>query len=482
MLSLRLAWDAKTAVCQTLAVSNVDGILIVVVTPVSETNGEMTRSIRRRRFNRIRPALIPVLLILLSLVVTVVQVPGHRGLSPFDEYVYLDYLAKVPSEVAVHTGEKTGLFAREQLGCRGLRILAPAPDARCQRAEAEQNALFPWNGVTSADLYTPFYFVVTRVLAEPLVWLGVDLTDAGRSTGFVWMAIGSVALYLALRRLKVKTLPAFGASVLVIGSAGVYWADTYVSTDATAIAFGGLLLYQLTRVEQTKRGYVWFVALSVLATLFKLQNLLAVAVVCLVLVFRAAILAFDEQTTLGSRVCAWISDRRTIAAILAILLSGVAEAAWNVYRASTAVGPAPPQTPEHLGFLALTSEFFKFLGYQGTAPGLGGSQGLWVTTVVQGLSIAGVLGLAAVSQWRSAESTYSLSVLTVALLGGPILAVTNLLATGYYFELPSRYGLSLLPLIIGCTALLCSKRKGTEIVFGIIGIVTFAASLLLPQG
>ncbi|MFP3394568.1 hypothetical protein SB782_37990, partial [Brevibacillus sp. SIMBA_076] len=59
----------------------------------------------RRRVSR-RALLAPVLLVIASLLVGIVHVPQHKTLSPIDEYQYIDYLAKVPTQGVVHRGEE----------------------------------------------------------------------------------------------------------------------------------------------------------------------------------------------------------------------------------------------------------------------------------------------------------------------------------------------------------------------------------------
>ena len=203
----------------------------------------------------------PVLLVIASLLVGVVHVPQHESLSPIDEYVYVDYFDKVLDQGVVRHGEEVGDFARRELGCRGLRILLPVPDDRCTTAESilSDDSRFPMGGLTSADIYTPLYFAVTRVLAQPLLWTGLvdSPTQAGRLIGTLWLAAAALVFFFALRRLRLGEWAAAGITLLIVGSLPAYWFTTYLSADApTLLAGAGILLLGLRFVQGGRVGVV----------------------------------------------------------------------------------------------------------------------------------------------------------------------------------------------------------------------------------
>ena len=117
------------------------------------------------------------------------NVVQQKQISPFDEYVYLDYLSKVPTQGFVRSGEETGDLARQEISCRGVQTYG-LYGTSCDIGAASPDETFPYSGQTGADIYTPAYFAVTWVLAQPLVWTGVSLLDAGRLVGAVWLFLG----------------------------------------------------------------------------------------------------------------------------------------------------------------------------------------------------------------------------------------------------------------------------------------------------
>jgi heme exporter protein D len=428
------------------------------------------------------------LLIVASLLVSVIHVPGHVMISPIDEYVYIDYLAKVPTVLVVRHGEQTGAYAREMLMCNGVRTLGVYPESRCETALLDEDASYPMGGTNSADIYTPAYFAATWLLAQPLQWFGIDLIDAGRYTGFVWLALAAVLLYLTLRRLKVRPALAFGLPLLVVGSLPAFWSNTYISTDATALLAGSLMAFLGVRGDERGRGTMWLLpAAASILTLLKLQNFGAVAVVALFLMIRAAWDALEpRKPAITARLVSWLRDTRTVASILALTVPMLLQFVWLFIRSLLAVGEGGDQgTASPFGPTQLLEEMLKF--FVGPAngaldPSVFGVVGIILAAVVGWVSVGGVLGVIATSAQRSLGEAIGVSVLAVALTIGPALAVATIISTGYYFYLPTRYGISLIPIFFICAALVADRKSWVANGLMIVGVAGFSASLFIPRG
>lgn len=426
-------------------------------------------------------------LILSSLVVGLVQVPGHEMVSPIDEYVYIDYLAKVPAEIVRH-GEETGDYARETLMCRGVRALGFYGDDLCATAATNQDSVYPMGGTNSADIYTPLYFVATWALAQPVQWLGVsDLTNAGRFTGWVWLAVAAVLLYFTLRRLRVRPSVAFGLPLLMVSSLPAYWSNTYISTDATALLAGSLMVFLAVRFETGVRRSLWIIPIAAtLMTLFKLQNFGAVAVVVLFLLVRAGWDAWEQtELPVGRRLLSWLRDKRVLCAAVALIAPLLSQGIWLVIRSRIAVGEGGDQgTSTSFGLGSVLTEMFKFLvgpANGALEAGFFGVIGIVLAAVVSWVSVAGVIGVIASSPRRSIGEVLGISALIVSLLIGPALAVATIVSTGYYFTLPTRYGISLIPIFFACAGLLVTPKPFVGRLLSGVCVAAFAISLLLPQ-
>jgi hypothetical protein len=422
-------------------------------------------------------------LVLASLVVAVVHVPQHEQISPIDEFVYIDYLAKVSTEGVVERGEETGAYAREYFACHGVSMYTEAQPALCSGSNFDEDSLYPFNGVTSADLYTPLYFGTTWFLAQPIQLAGVqDLTEAGRYVGSIWLAIALTFLFAALRRIGISRWVGLGLGLLIAGSLPAYWSHTFVSTDATALPAGAIMLYLAVVFMQTRRFGWLLIGAAAIVTLFKLQNLTAVAAVALTLAICTGIeMAGRSDLRIKEKVFLGLKDSRTIVAVGAVGAGVFVQAVWTVVRSLIAVGPAPDQlVSQPIGFRALVAEMFKFFPNAvngATAPASLGVNGVIVASLFAIIATAGVLGLIVSGEKRSLGFSLAAATLVVSLVAGPALAVANLATSGFYFSLPSRYGLALVPIFVCCAAIFFSQKRWLANCIAVSGGFAFVISL-----
>lgn len=423
-------------------------------------------------------------LLLASVLVGLVHVPQHQAISPIDEFVYIDYLAKVAEQGAVARGEETGELAREEFACEGVRHWFAPNEELCASGSFEEDDLYPFGGKTSADLYSPVYFYVTWAVSQPFQWLGMDFIDAGRASGVVWLGAALVLLYASMRRLNVRPLLALGLGLLVAGSLPVYWSHTYVSTDATALFAGALLL--LLALEHLSTGRRWWMLpiAAAFVTLLKLQNLMAVAGVAVLFVILAARAAFSSESAFPARVSLFLRHRLTLTAVATIAAALLAQVVWTVIRAAIAVGPAPDQlVAEPFGLRSVLVEMSKF--FPGPMEGatdaaMLGQQGTVIAVIGMALAAAGVLGMAAVGARDSVGTWLAVAVVAAAVAAGPALAVANIAVSGFYFSLPARYGMSLIPMFIACAGMLFSPGR-LRYVVAAAGLGAFVLSLTIPE-
>lgn len=424
---------------------------------------------------------VSIFLVLASLGLVLWQVPQHQTVSPVDEYVYIDYLAKVPTQGVVHRGEETGDYAREYLSCNGVRMIGYYPESFCTNFTPADEAGLPNGGKTTADIYTPVYFAATWLMAQPLVLAGIqDITEAGRYTGAVWLAAAAVLLYLTLRRMRVDIVVAGSMGLLLVGSLSAYWSNTYISTDATSLLAGSLMVFCLTMFDRGSRWVPWiFIVSAVLLTLAKMQNLMGVAAAAVALIFWAIADAFRRGDASAGRWRALVRDRRVLSALGAVMLSVVAQGVWSVIRNLIVYDTRADQgvdTP--LTKRAIVDEVLRFLpGVANGAqdPGLVGFTAQIAAALMSWVLVAGVIGLIAASRRGSRSESLALATFFVALVSGPLLAVATVVMSGYYFYFPSRYGMSLLAFFLVCAGLLFTRSMWTRGFSAAVAVVSYVA-------
>lgn len=435
---------------------------------------------------RRRGDLIAVLaLVVASLVFTTEQVSEHDMISPIDEYQYIGYYAEVLDKGIVRQGEPMPRYARQYMMCNGVRNIPEMPvnDKACQKPDSVG---YPIQGGTTADLYTPLYFGVTRVLAQPLIWAGVPFVDAGRAVGGVWLALAAVFLFLAMRRASVPVPIATGIGLVMVGSLASYWGNTYISTDATALTAGALAaLLTMQALHGSRRALVLFPLAAMLATLFKLQNLIGFVAGALVLL----LVAVHDQVRRDDarrRVRGFLTDRRTLAAVLAVVGSVVAQGAWIATRAALAVGEQPsfgigaPLTGANL--VTELGNFLPALGSGALAPFATGPATLPLYTIATAFAIGGCAGLALAGDAPPVRRFVGLATVVTAVVSAPALAIAIGISEDNYVALASRYGHSLLPWALLCAGLLASRpRPWVRWTILAVGVVSWCLSLMMGE-
>ena len=422
------------------------------------------------------------ILIAASLLFVGVQAPQHAQISPYDEYVYLDYLAKVPTQGFVRSGDETGELARNELACRGVLGYGSFGDG-CNVGTHSNDKTYPYNGGTGADIYAPPYFWITWLLTRPLVWAGASLLEAGRLVGGIWLALGTSLLYALLRRFSTPKWMAVGLALFVIATPSVYWANTYLSTDAPTIATASLLGILGLRAARTGKGFVWLPIVAAVTVLFKIQNLIAVGFVGVAIL---AALVVEKWSIPGGRwFSATLRDKRFWIAGLTVLAGILAQAAWLAVRTiSTPPGHVAVKVDSvrlPLTVSSFVNEALRFISTQGTTGASPGTLATLAGAIVSLFSVAAVLGLVVAGRTRPVpERIIAWCTLGFALAMGPALVLATSSAVGFYFPLPVRYGLILLPAFIVCIAFWLNRytRRGPAVV-AIVGAVFAAGAVLL---
>lgn len=400
---------------------------------------------------------VPTVLVMAALGVSgTVTVAHTEEMSPVDEWVYIDYLDKFPTQGIVHRGEDIGPYALEQMACSGVKVYGPMGPP-CGSDYEAQIRDFPYEGQTSADLYTPIYFAATWVVGGAIhVATGIDLTTSWRLTGALWQALSMVLMFFLFRMWKVGPIATVALGLAVIASPFSWWTYTYVNTDAPSFALGVLLLLATTKFIRGQASGWWIVAVSALAMSIKATNILGICAVGLYLVV---------QWLYESRSIQWRGlkttrpdnpDRRWFALPAFALAAGAAgaivTAAWTIIRSMVALTDSPDQgTTVPFGLRQLTDQFINFLPNTiASNVNLSGTDMLAypipaiMYVPLTFITVAGVIG----AFWTLRKGTQEVPLVTAlaiaSVVAGPFLALVLFTTQGVYFPLPPRYGASIL--------------------------------------
>lgn len=419
---------------------------------------------------------VPLSLISISIAyLTTVVILHTFATSPIDEWVYIDYLVKIPAQGIVRKGEIVDPFVLNLLACHGTSPFGPIGTA-CGAIPVLGD--FPNAGVSTADPYTPLYFYSAFGIGQFIhVITGLPELTSWRLSGVFWFSGTVYVFWLLLRKWMVPNFTIFVLGLLLLSSPFVWWTYTYVSTDSSSIFFGALLLFLATKyVRSELKGY-WFVACAVIAALFKIVNLIAIGAAAAYLLVDA-VWAWRQSKISGMDQSSTKSNKGLLlqgfSGILGLVLGALSQWAWlriNLLMAASDLsvdqGASHPFGVEEL-FIQLTS----FLPGSITSGAVDQYIPGFVYAPLSWLTVVSVLSAAFVTLRQHKQFPVVVAVTASVFLAAPLLAIMLKLVTHSYFQLPARYGASLIPgmLLLGG---LVVKAKWPQWIF-----LVYALSLL----
>lgn len=408
------------------------------------------------------------------------NVSWHDKISPVDEYVYLDYTAQVFEHGILPRGTETGDVARGYISCLGVAGYGEFNPTACGTGDYSDDNAYPYAGLSSADIYTPIYFVVSAATANVLMsTTNIDFLSAARLSGVIWLAGAAALLYFSLLRLRISALAAVVAPLLLISSVPAWWSTTFISTDATAIFSGALMLFFLVHYLQRGRGAWLLVLASGLVTLLKFQNIMAVAVAAVVIALSARFTEIEESSL---RMPVGALRKRFLVALSMIFTALGAQIAWFLIHEKMAISePAEQGVSDPLTVSALLAETTKLIS--GMAWGASAADGMHplnivVASITTWLLIGGAVAASIASKRVAFLNSLGFAWLGVAMLAAPILGILIFIASGFYFHLPARYGLSLLPIGLAISTLALGRAPVWRFLLPSFAVFSVAVGLL----
>lgn len=449
-----------------------------------------TRDFGDRLLSGDRYRLVYLVVVIAAVVMAVSLTAGHsRALSPFDEWMYFDYLLKFPTQGYVHLGEPVGDVAMNWLACNGFQAFGNPVNA-CNVTPIDP-AIFPFAGIQSAQLYTPVFFAPTWAVGTAIQSVtGLSLLEAARYTGTLWLAGTVVAVAAVLRQFRVPATAAIAVVLIFIASPFAYWTYTFVSTDAPGVLIGALAILAIERVARGRLNAWWFVALFTVAMLIKAVNIIAIGLVVLYAVAR--FLMRYRGRLVWRRPGSWLAalrGRGPLAMLTGPLVGAVlgvaAQLVWLRVVAASAVGTQVDMGQGRpMTYIDVIAQVWSFIpGIFATgSPELAAVSRIYIAepliaAMLSWLCLAGVVGVVWLGRLRGVQRLVAGVTLVAGLVAGPALAVMFTISVGEYVDLGARYGANLLPVVMLSVALLCSGRIQRRVLLG-FATALFSLSLI----
>lgn len=417
------------------------------------------------------------------------HISAYTHLSPHDELAHVDYVDKAQRFELVNGGELLGQTAMREQACRGHDL----PEVKLPpcRTEVFEPRTFPERGFNTAYADPPLYYYVTAAVARVAQLLpGIDgLVISARAVGVVWLGAGLGVTFLLALALGASRLSAVGTGLLIASTPAVVHPAATVTSDAPALLAGGALcLLAIAVVRQPSRWW-WLLPGAALATGIKAT---AVTVVGAVVVFLAMCAFFRQDRNQEPRVGfpgtgRGTVDRRLVFALVGTIVCGLLPlATWAAVTSVTAfpeVSEIPMRRTFHVSSLAWRDITGNALALASPAkngylpPFMLTSTMTTVMGLVDLLLIVSVAAMSWFGAFREVSNKLAVATLTSLLVSAPAFIVLIFLTAHNYVALPSRYGLSLVPALAACLALVASRRPAGGWVLLAFGLLSMGALL-----
>jgi hypothetical protein len=338
-------------------------------------------------------------------------------------------------------------------------------------------------GLTTEFQQPPLYYVVPAAA----VWASAHLLPGHRdeisvmrTSGALWLAVGLALLWLLWRDLGVPWLPRVGLSLALIAAPTLLLAQSTVNNDGTALAAGAAVTVATLRWAAGRLPMWVPLVLAVVALVLKVTNVAVLLMACAFVLVRRL-----QQSDRARQK--WRSVL-TPGVLTFIGLCGAATVAvalgWSAIQDSRAtVDPM-----DIVQNMIMRADHFDPRWLISALPALlSPLWPEWLPSVMQGpigssvghVVNAGLLLLAAVGAVRARPGSVvrALAVATAAaaLAFGPLMVLGNYAVLDMYFEIPPRYGFSLLPAMAALAGTAVRSRRG-HVALVVVGAALYAAA------
>ncbi len=451
--------------------SNALGATVAAGDPAG--TGEPGWAVRRAYWlARLRNSWVPIILVIVACVSGGIVVANHsEQLAPFDEWVYYDYVLKIPTQGIVRQGEYLSHTALEAMACDGDSF---GPRGEPCGAVKDVYAAYPQGGKTSADLYTPLYFGVTWALGKAVQFVtGAEFLTSARATGIFWLVGGLLVFYKLLELLKVRRVISLGIGLAIIGAPTTFWANTYISTDAPLFFVGALLLLAAVSAALGRSSPWWLLPVAVLGIWLKVTTILALGLVFIVIVLF--VLWSRDTVDRGRKRQLLVAATVTVASALA------AQVGWLLLRAQLSLGAGPDQgLTTGLLWRNTAGQLSLFLNRGALG---GGYDPVLRLPPILGeplvlLTIAGVVGFGFAKAVTALERSLAVSILISATIFAPLLSFGMYLLLGDVFPVIARYAIPLLPAFFVAVAYIMKNRlaEWSVVAYGVLLVLAVTAT------
>ena len=418
------------------------------------------------------------LVLLVGAVLVGLHVHSYRQLSQYDEANHVDYVYNLLNGDIPVSGDRWLPSTTQAVACR--TIDAPFPYPPC--TPAADNGQMPNYGMTTEFIQTPLYYVLPAVgvwASDSILPFDVDQISAMRATNYLWLVAGVLLLWMLLADLRVPWMTRAGLSLCLISAPTLLLISSTVTNDGAALAAGAAITCAVLRWSAGRLRTWVLVAIVAVALLLKATSLAIVLMACAFAVVRTV-----QRSTRRTQAWRDALSRRNVVLVASCVAATVLIAfGWSALQASWATlnqmviahNVSMSQDAFNIAWLpGAVLSVVEPLAPQWTQSVMTGTIGSTAALLVSsGLFVLAVIGAV---RTRPGSELRALAISTglAAITFGPLMVLSNYASMGIWFDIPARYGLTLLAPMAALAALALRARLAQLTVLG-VGLTTCAA-------
>lgn len=437
--------------------------------PLEQERSAVDSSATRSQRSRL---VVPFLVLVAFVVPTnLLHVARVATISPIDELMHIDYLIRASAPGFQRMSDQFSQEAMHEIACR-RHPTDPLPACGDRPYVAED---FYWKGRNVASTHSPYYYVATGVPARMLraVLPGESIVTWARVLGSVWLLGGMWLILQASTRLGFSPWSSVSALAVLALSPATQHAATTVNPDATAVLAGGFLFVAAVRALDGSAG-IWLLAVaSAVAYLLDPGNLVAVAGASLLVLVGGSRTRTVRQTASLVLGLAMGFVFATVAQMVMLNWLGVVDYAGSpqssMFGVSSLTGPMIWGRNTLLAMLPPT-QGYVFPALDTPAHGVGVAVALVVTT-------AAVVTAAVRPSLGGTAALIAPIGLLLLLIAPTLLVLLNYVQLKWYFPIPARYGLSLLPFVAVAVSDAIGSSRAGRVLAWLVAAALAAATL-----
>lgn len=396
--------------------------------------------------------------------------------SPIDEGAHYDYVDRIYSDGVPIMGELMLPSSLNKIACYGVDLEGLVlPD--CDSVEViPQN--FPGGALQYEAQQPPLYYLYVATVAPVLELFGLGSLGSMRLCGAFLLILSNFLILGSARAIRVPMTLIVPVLLVVNFSPVVAYHQTVVSNDAAILPIASLITYLILRsLTGSKDSIYWWIALGLVGGFTKGTVLILCGIALLFSIFWSV--AKVKTTTMNTLRNIVLTDSLVQRTFALLLSAFVASGFWAIFVSATTEVPLDTLAPFDglrggevtiqmimnqalVGLRPLTQSFAPFNGVDGD-----------LISVVNFFVDFSLLAACAAGIFLVSRTWWSVTgplILIGQYLGTFALGISFFLTYNINPGLSSRYGLSVVPLMI---LVLCSgiQQKHTRIGLSIASVV-----------